>query len=158
MPEHDLQDQELDDKDREILLWIALGLSYDVRIFTERLAQEVDRLTRAGVNQQSIIGFLTQDLTTNGRIFGEFRNSIKRGIVGGINQAFRRAGEVGQKLKWVTVSKNICSDCESRAGQSETWDTWQSLGMPGSGWSICKEHCYCQLVPDSFDVDDKLQL
>jgi len=30
----------LDDKDREILLLVALGLSYDIRVFNERLTQE----------------------------------------------------------------------------------------------------------------------
>ena len=102
----------LDDKDREILLWVALGLSFDVRIFSERLNQEIARLRRAGVNEQSIIGVLSTDLSSQGRIFGEFRNSIKRGIIGGINQAFRRAGNMGQKLRWVAVSKNICQDCK----------------------------------------------
>ena len=99
----------LDDKDREILLWVTLGLSYDVRIFSERLRQEIDRLTRSGVSQQSIAGILNSDLNGQGRIFGELRNAIKRGIIGGVNQAFRRAGEMGQKLRWVAVSRDLLS-------------------------------------------------
>ena len=154
MPEQET----LDDKDREILLWIALGLSFDIRVFAERLGQEVERLIRSGVSEQSIIGVLDTDFRGNGRIFGEFRNAIKRGLVGGINQAFRRSGEMGQKLRWVTVSKNVCSDCESRAGQLQTWGEWESMGMPASGWSVCKEFCYCQLIPDNIEIDDKIQL
>lgn len=149
---------ELDDKDREILLWIALGLSYDVRIFAERLGQEIDRLARSGVSEQSIIRVLDTDLNQRGRIFGEFRNSIKRGIVGGINQAFRRAGEMGQRLRWITVSKNVCPDCESRAGQVDTWEGWEARGMPASGWSICKEYCYCQLMPEDIEIDSTLKI
>jgi len=148
----------LDDKDREILLWVALGISYDVRIFSERLRQEIDRLTRAGVNEQQIVGVLSSDLSRQGRIFGELRNSIKRGIIGGINQAFRRGGEMGQKLRWVAVSKNICPDCEERAGQLDSWEGWESRGMPSSGWSICKEYCYCQLIPEGIEIDDKLKI
>ena len=148
----------LDGKDRDILLWVTAGLSYDARIFSERLRQEIRRLNGSGISEQSIIGTLNEDLRGNGRIFGEFRNSIKRGLVGGINQAFRRTGEVGEKLRWIAVSSNLCSDCASRAGDVDTWDGWMSRGMPGSGWSICKEFCYCQLVPDGMDIDDKLKL
>jgi len=148
----------LDDKDREILLWVALGLSFDVRIFSERLNQEIARLRRAGVNEQSIIGVLSTDLSSQGRIFGEFRNSIKRGIIGGINQAFRRAGNMGQKLRWVAVSKNICPDCKERAGQVDSWEGWEARGMPSSGWSLCKEYCYCQLIPEDIETDDIIKI
>jgi len=151
-------EKRLDDKDRGILLWVTLGLSYDVRIFSERLGQEIDRLIRSGVSEQSVIGVLSQDLNSRGRIFGEFRNSIKRGVVGGINQAFRRAGEMGQKLRWVAVSRNICPDCEERAGQVDTWEGWESRGMPASGWSVCKEYCYCQLIPADVEIDDNLKI
>jgi len=150
--------EQLDEQDRGLLIAVALGLSYDIRIFAQRLGQEIDRLTRGGLDEQSIIGVLRQDLNTNGRIFGELRNSIKRGVVGGINQAFRRAGEMGQSLKWVAISKNLCDDCRTRAGEVDTWENWEARGMPGSGWSVCKEYCYCQLVPASLDVDDTIRL
>jgi|TARA_R110002051_G_scaffold246446_2_gene306140 hypothetical protein len=149
---------ELDDKDREILLWVALGLSYDVRIFSERLKQEIERLTRSGVSEQSIVGVLGADFRGKGRIFGELSNSIKRGVVGGINQAFRRSGEMGRKLRWITVSKNICPDCESRAGELDTWEGWESRGMPASGWSVCKEYCYCQLMPEDIEINDTIKI
>ena len=148
----------LDDKDREILLWIALGLSYDVRIFSERLGQEIERLTRSGVSEQSIIGILDTDFRSKGRIFGEFVRSVKRGVVGGINQAFRRSGEMGRKLRWITVSKNVCPDCESRAGELDTWEGWESRGMPASGWSVCKEFCYCQLMPEDIEINDTIKI
>ena len=148
----------LDDKDREILLWVALGLSYDVRIFSERLGQEIERLTRSGVSEQSIIGVLDTDFRSKGRIFGEFVRSVKRGVVGGINQAFRRSGEMGRKLRWITVSKNVCPDCESRAGELDTWEGWESRGMPASGWSVCKEFCYCQLMPEDIEINDTIKI
>ena len=150
--------RELDEQDRRLLIEIATGMSFDTRIFSERLRQEIERLRRSGVDEQSIIGVLSQDFGSNGRIFGELRNSIKRGVVGGINQAFRRAGEMGQSLKWVAISKNLCDDCRTRAGEVDTWENWEARGMPGSGWSVCKEYCYCQLVPASLDVDDTIRL
>ena len=148
----------IDGKDRELLLAVALGISYDIRVFSERISQEIARLRRNGVSEQSIAEVLNTDFKTNGRVFGELRNSIKRGVVGGINQAFRRAGTMGEKLKWVAVSKNICSDCNSRAGEIDTWDGWTSRGMPASGWSICKEYCYCQLIPSDIEIDDKITI
>lgn len=152
------EQERLDDKDREILLWVAIGLSYDVRIFAERLGQEIEQLRRAGASEQSIIRILSTDLDRHGRIFGELRNSIKRGVVGGINQAFRRGGDLGEKLRWVTVSKNICPDCESRAGDVDTWAGWEGRGMPGTGWSVCKEYCYCQLIPENIEIDDRVTI
>jgi len=150
--------EKLDEKDRRVLLSIATTMSHDVRIFGERIRQEIGRLVGAGVNEQSIAGILSQDFSTYGRIFGEFRNAIKRGIVGGINQAFRRSGDMGGKLKWVAISKNVCSDCEKRAGEVDTWEGWEARGMPASGWSLCKEYCYCQLMPADMDVKDSMKL
>ena len=149
---------ELDGKDRRLLAEIATGMSHDSRVFNQRLRQQIERLTKSGLDEQSIIRVLEQDFSSNGRIFGELRNSIKRGIVGGINQAFRRAGKMGQSLRWVAVSSNICDDCLSVAGKVDTWEGWEMRGMPGSGWSICKDHCYCQLVPDEMDIDDQIIL
>jgi len=148
----------LDGKDRRLFSKIADGLSYDIRIFSERLRQEIRRLRESGVDEQSIIRVLAQDFDTNGRIFGELRNSIKRGVIGGINQVFRRTGEMGESLKWIAISKNICDDCRSRAGEVDTWENWESRGMPGSGWSVCKEYCYCQLLPVTLDVSDSFKL
>ena len=150
--------EELDGKDRGILSSIATTMSADARIFGERIRQEINRLRGNGVDEQSIIGVLSQDLKSYGRIFGELRNSIKRGIIGGINQAFRRTGDMGKKLKWVAISKNICDDCQSRAGEVDTWEGWEARGMPASGWSICKEYCYCQLMPSDMDVEDRMEL
>ena len=147
---------ELDERDRRLLTEIASGMSYDSRIFSQRIRQQIERLRRSGLNEQSIIGVLEQDFMSTGRIFGELRNSIKRGVVGGINQAFRRSGEMGEGLRWIAVSKNICDDCQSVAGEIDTWENWEQRGMPGSGWSICKDSCYCQLVPESMEIDDSI--
>ena len=65
---------------------------------------------------------------------------------------------MGQKLRWVAVSKNLCPDCEDRAGEIDTWEGWESRGMPASGWSVCKEYCYCQLIPEDIEINDKLKI
>ena len=148
--------EKLDGKDRQILNRVTSGMSFDIRVLSERIKQEIQRLRRSGLDEQQIIGVLSRDFESKGRIFGEFQNAVKRGLIGGINQAFRRAGEMGQGLKWIAVSKNICDDCRSRAGEIDTWEGWETRGMPGSGWSICKEYCYCQLMPADMDIDDTI--
>ena len=93
----------LDVKDRQILLGVATGLSFDNKIFTERLQQEIERLGRNGVSEQSIT-------------------------------------------------------CLDRSGQIDTYDGWVARGLPSSGWSLCRDYCYCQLIPADIETDDKIQL
>jgi hypothetical protein len=148
----------LDERDRKLLSAVALRISYDITIFAERLRGEIETFRESGLNEQSIIGVLSQDFNNNGRIFGELRNSFKRRVIGGINQAFRRSRPMGQKLRWVAISKNVCSDCKGRAGEIDTIEGWESRGLPSSGWSLCRDYCYCQLMPEGFETDDIIKL
>ena len=150
--------ENLDERDRQLLNEVALGLSYDIRLFYERIGQEIERLRRSGLDEQQIIGVLSRDFESKGRIFGEFQNAVKRGLIGGINQAFRRTGKMGQSLKWISVSKNVCPDCKERAGEVDTYENWVARGLPASGWSLCKEYCYCQLMPESLDIDENITI
>ena len=62
-------------------------------------------------------------------------------------------------MQWVSVgSPKICVDCEGRIGQVESWNTWESIGLPASGFSVCKEFCYCQLVPANVPMPSSLRL
>ena len=157
MPDFEEILNESEEQEENTLLWIALGLSFAVDIFVPRILREIEVLRGTGVTNTAIANILRNDLATNGRIFGEFRNSLKRGIAGGIMQSFR----VGQdniygdriKLKWISVgSPKICIDCESRIGQIKGWEEWKSIGLPASGFSVCKENCYCQLVPSNVEI------
>jgi|TARA_R100000789_G_scaffold54871_1_gene53591 hypothetical protein len=148
---------EFDAKDREVIRWVAQVLGYDIQIFGQRIRQQIEGLASAGVSKQSIARLLDSDLKSNGRIFGEYANSIKRGVVGGIMQISRRELHVGDdvRYRWVVAQgvKN-CPDCLARAGEVDTWSGWISRGMPATGWSVCKQNCYCQVVPVDTDIDD----
>ena len=62
-------------------------------------------------------------------------------------------------MQWVSVgSPRICVDCQDRIGEVRTWNEWEALGLPASGFSVCKEFCYCQLVEESVEIDDKVIL
>ena len=155
--------ENLEEEDENILLWATLGVSYGIDIFITRLEREIALLRNAGITDAAILDILGNDLATNGRIFGEFRNTIKRGIVSATMQASR----IGQDriygdsvaMRWVSVgTPKICPDCEMRIGEIRSWDVWESLGLPAFGFSVCKEFCYCQLVPESVPMPDSLSV
>jgi len=155
--------QNLEEEDENILLWATLGVSYGIDIFITRLEREIALLRNAGVTDAAILDILGNDLATNGRIFGEFRNTIKRGIVSATMQASRvgadRVYGDSMMMRWVSVgTPKICVDCTPRIGQVKTWDEWEALGLPASGFSVCKEFCYCQLVPESVPMPASLSL
>mgnify|MGYP005821425035 FL=1 len=151
----------LDKRDREIARWISRMLGYDIQILSSRLRQQAEVLRGAGLSEQSIARFLSQDLSSGGRIFGEFRGALKRGVVGGVMQASRRELNVGGDVnyRWV-VAQGVenCEDCLGRAGEVDTWDNWVARGMPGTGWSVCRVSCYCQIVPETTDIDDVIKI
>ena len=155
--------ENLEEEDENILLWATLGVSYGIDIFITRLEREVALLRNAGVTDVAILDILGNDLATNGRIFGEFRNTVKRGIVSATMHASRlgqdRAYGDSVDMQWISVgSPKICIDCEDRIGQVRSWEEWEVVGLPASGFSVCKEFCYCQLIPSSISMPASLQL
>ena len=157
-------EEDLEESDRELLILIAAILSYDITVFASRITGTVDILRRTGTSNAGIAELLRRDLDSTGRIFGELRNSIKRGIVSGILQ-FSRVGGIelygdGVELyRWVVISGvENCSDCLGREGQVDTLEGWEDRGLPGAGWSKCRGNCYCQLVPDTVDSDFALKI
>ena len=155
--------QNLKEEDENILLWATLGISFGIDVFITRIEREIALLRNAGVSEAAILNILGNDLATGGRIFGEFRNTIKRGIV----SATMHASRVGQdriygdsmSMQWVSVgSPKICIDCADRIGEVRSWDEWEANGLPASGFSVCKEFCYCQLIPSSIEMPPSLQV
>ena len=146
-------------EDEGTINFSILAIAYFGSVFVERIEQEISLLRATGMSDTGIITALTRDFEGNGRIFGEYSRAIKRGLVFGIMQGFR----VGQdaiygdsvRFRWVSVgSPKICPDCESRIDQILTWNEWESEGLPASGFSVCKENCYCQLIPEDIDIDN----
>jgi hypothetical protein len=76
-------------------------------------------------------------------------------------QISRRELKMGDDVsyRWVVAQgvKN-CPDCLGRAGEVDTWDGWISRGMPATGWSVCKQNCYCQVIPVDTDIDDIIKV
>lgn len=147
---------------QKILVYTERRVKDAVDTFTQEIRQEIRALRQAGVSNTEIGRIIKTDLDRNGRIFGRLVNNIKRGIVSGIMQAYRVGqdniyGNSVAKYKWVSVgSPRICPDCKKRIGKIDTWDAWVSVGLPASGFSVCKSYCYCQLIPTDIEIDDKV--
>ena len=148
---------------QKILLWTTKRLSDSIKSFIREIDTEIGQLRESGISNAEISKIIKSDFDTRGRIFGRFLNSVKRGIVSGAMFANRSGQDsvYGDSLrfKWVSVgSPRICVDCKGRIGVIKTWNKWESVGLPSSGFSVCKEYCYCQLVPANIDIDDKVIL
>ena len=113
MPDEIENTENLKEEDENILLWATLGIGFGIDIFITRIEREVALLRNAGISETAIVNILGNDLATGGRIFGEFRNTIKRGIISATMQASR----VGQdrvygdslEMQWVSVGSPTAS-------------------------------------------------
>ena len=163
MADEEQNQENLKEEDENILLWATLGISFGIDIFLTRLEREIAVLRNAGIAETTIVDILGNDFANNGRIFGEFRNTVKRGIVSSVMQASRVGADrvYGDRMmfRWVSVgTPKICGDCTARIGEVRSWEEWESLGFPASGFSVCKEFCYCQLVPEEISMPASLSL
>lgn len=82
-----------------------------------------------------------------------FRSRIGSLLADAINAAYHGGNETNLSLNapeklfyWTVVSAKPCPDCQGRDGQGRTMEEWRTVGLPGSGWSICNRHCRCVLT------------
>jgi len=150
------------DKIRDILFEkeeqaLVIRLATSANITSLRLDEYIQIRLLNGATREDVKAELTKDLMEGGRIFGEFRRSIKATAHGNI----RRISDMGQWafegvqkfMRWVTVEdKDVCEDCQPRHNQSKTHGAWEVLGLPRSGWSICKDNCRCVLVDSELEL------
>lgn len=100
---------------------------------------------------------LIKDLQEGGRIFGEFRNSIRATANGTINR-LRDTGEfsefgIEKQFRWAAVLVKTCPDCIERHNmEPRSWEEWEEMGLPRTGATVCKENCRCMLIPAEFTV------
>ena len=136
-----------------LLLAIIEKATIQAEVFELQVQQELTTMITNGMKSESAEPMIKADLKKDGRLFGMLRNSIKAAIIEGVNQS-SRLGQYQQyeldrtEFTWVTVSGHrICDDCNSRAGDVGTFNYHADKGLPGAGWSICKQYCYCVLDP-----------
>lgn len=124
---------------------------------TMTLQELVSTMKASGMDNGAIKNVLLNDLKTGGRVFGRYRNQIKNTVKTGIGMSagnasrttFQNAGV--KQFRWQSVGDTkVCEDCEPRQGQVDSLEFWQTVGLPQSGFSICRYNCRCQLVPANY--------
>jgi len=132
---------------------IGEGIEASIQQFLIELRKTVMTMTNAGMSVDEIKAVLARQAEGGTGAIGGFKKNIRDTVTAGINEAaneaiysdYKNAGV--KKYRWVTVSKNPCPDCIERHGQVETWEDWELIGLPKSGFSVCQENCKCQLLP-----------
>ena len=136
-----------------LLLAVIEKATVQAEIFELQIQQELATMITNGMADDAAELVIKADLKKKGGLFGMLNNSIKAALIEGINQS-SRLGQYEQyeldrtEFTWVTVSGHrICDDCNSRAGDTGTFEYHSNKGLPGAGWSLCKQYCYCVLDP-----------
>jgi len=137
--------------DRE-LETLEIALTAKVTRSAASLEEYINMRLTQGVELSVIQDDLLTDLNEGGRIFGEFRNSMKATYSGSIFR-FRDVAQLTEsgiqtKYRWVAVLINTCPDCLERHGNIATWNEWEAQGLPRTGQTVCKENCKCVLLPE----------
>lgn len=71
-------------------------------------------------------------------------------------EEYRKVAKAKEKWVWVAISGKPCPDCTARAGVVLPLPMWKKKGVPGSGKTICRASCKCQLIPVSV-AEDQLE-
>ena len=134
-----------------LVIGTAEKAAIDIELF-------INQLTITCASEETIETLLLQDLKEGGRMFGAVANQIATTIKSNVNiignvaamSAYEQAGVT--EFKWITVNgSEACPDCEPRDGRVEEMELWEAIGTPASGWSVCREHCDCELAPVQYD-------
>ena len=138
-------------------LMVGNELNLVINKFVDDLEAGITRMQLSGMTEIEIKKVLARDLAQGGgRTFSQVKNGFKNSVNTGINTASRKATDKvykengADKLMWVTLSGRPCPDCNSRHGRVETREYWETVGEPGSGFSVCQGHCKCDYVPSNY--------
>jgi|15BtaG_2_1085339.scaffolds.fasta_scaffold01601_9 hypothetical protein len=114
----------------------------------------------SGMTEEEVLIVLETDLEQGGRIFGTYRNNIKNltgnAVEWGGGKAMRVvfATAAITEFTWITAGGNVCPDCASRHGMKGTMLYFSQIGLPKSGFSVCKTNCQCVLVPSGYEGEN----
>lgn len=143
---------------RPLFASLSITLEEEMGLFAHRIDIEIRRMRRAGMSDRAIYEMLLLDAKEGGRLFGQFNNSIKGHLYNGIQDAsvigeydiYREEGLDTDMREWVvdmSSPNGLCPNCAARSGMVLPYADWIEIGLPGTGWSVCKGACLCRLVP-----------
>ncbi len=150
----------------EIEVTLDALAALEVDTFSVLLQKEITSMRLRKMSEEAIFQTLLADAETGGRLFGGLANGIKTNLYTTISDAAKAGGEqyyleqgIDTRLRqWLVVSKNPCDDCLGRAGRIETLDYWETIGLPRSGFSVCKGKCQCEIPPAHLNPPDRVIL
>ena len=120
-----------------------------------------------GVSDEVILQNLNDDLKTDRfGFFKAYKGELRDTVTGGLHQAsslgqFTQYAKSGMTeiYRWVAVGdERSCGDCENRNGQEEDLETWELIGLPASGFSVCNERCRCIIEPVGVEAHGRIDL
>ena len=134
-------------------------------LYGQEILSWIKQMQLAGATQDTIYTLMLADLNDGGRLFKPIENGLKNAIKDSLGLANNMASKKAYKdagvqmFKWVTASGGkSCPDCAERAGRIDTMELWTAIGEPQSGFSVCRQHCRCKLVPAEYDGEESIEI
>ena len=115
---------------------------------TLSIQELVATMKSQGMADQAIRQTLLNDLNSSGQLFGSFKNKLKNTVKNGVelnskdsvNSKYKKAGV--KSFQWISVGDGkVCVDCEERHRETGTYEFFETIGLPASGFSICQTYC-----------------
>ena len=128
---------------------------------TLSIQELVTTMKAQGMADQAIRQTLLNDLNSGGQLFGSFKNKLKNTVKNGVelnakdavNNKYKDSGI--KNFKWISVGdKSVCVDCKGRHRETGTYEFFETIGLPASGFSVCQSNCRCQLVPEDYEGEN----
>lgn len=138
---------------------LALNLVAD----TESYALDMQVISRnllfAGQSGATVTKIVADNVANTGRETGTYFNAIAADAKSALFQAADQAAQdafafrdLQNAMRWVAFFTKTCPDCIDRHNEVKSYEEWQSDGLPRSGATVCRKHCHCVLIPDSYPV------
>lgn len=151
------------EKSTKVFRALQINLQAQASRTAVTLQEFISSQKAAGVSDAILERVLLEDLTSGGRIFGEFNRGLQLNIQGRLGQLSNEATKVElgvedeTPMTWIAALVNTCPDCLPRHGETDTAKNWELRGEPRTGWSVCRSNCQCQLILTS-DAEGRPEL
>ena len=118
------------------------------------LKNQIETMLAHGMDSNVIQQKLENDLTNRTGVFASLKGNIGSAIDSTFGVAATRiaddsVSELSDKFAWTLdpTVKEHCDTCLERDGQTNSYQDWTTLGLPGSGVTDCGVYCHCTLMP-----------
>ena len=135
---------------------IEIGITATASTLVTSRTEFIATAEAVGIESSTIMSILEADRREAGRIFGEFKNKaggvVSNGVESTANvsaQEYYREQGI-ERFRWQTSGGNVCPDCAEREDLTGTMNYFVGIGLPKSGFSVCRQFCQCTLEAISY--------